>query len=623
MTQSESMARPTKPPPPVPVASLFHLPSLPPAPPPPRHHLPISPSTPAISAVPHPPSVTHRVDLLAGECPNCGTKGIPQEFFTLHIERHCFARLHIAPVIKEVHHIHYGVALANFRDLGGWEAFLRDKDNTVLRQGRIRKGLIFRSSSINRATDQDTRIIVHQLKIKSLLDLRTAEYAGKRGPFLSRYFRVLQRSGDGWVVPRSEKKKASTRDAQADMAVRANASAQRLMQLDRESENWSDDTASYDWLAEEMSSEAIIDHGRLFPVGLVGSDFKRELLLQTPKRNLVKAGVKYLRGAGASEYREAVVGAIFNQPDGLETLYRLFVDSCQKEVYGFFMTLLAHAELPAVIYCNHGKDRTGFLCALILSICGVDQDIIFDNYALSDEFLRPIAIHVESEMTDGGLVPAIMARSPRDVIKTTFQYIEHKYGSIQNYLGHIGFGPPLQELLFYRLVEFDQTALKDSAGSDRSGRRRGTTIITQGELSNLFPTRPTSASMSANQIVWELPLALPHDSELLIAPASEPLVYFGTLTQPGSYELFVLLKDVGPEFFVTVQFSFNAISQSTPSKVKSTIQPPFVLSQHSTLALLRPFSVKSNNLRIDWRLVITGCPSPVKIVSNISFERSL
>jgi protein tyrosine/serine phosphatase len=48
--------------------------------------------------------------------------------------------------------------------------------------------------------------------------------------------------------------------------------------------------------------------------------------------------------------------------------------------------LLASTEhLPAVFHCTAGKDRTGTVAALVLSIVGVDREAIIEDYALTDE----------------------------------------------------------------------------------------------------------------------------------------------------------------------------------------------------------------------------------------------
>lgn len=37
-----------------------------------------------------------------------------------------------------------------------------------------------------------------------------------------------------------------------------------------------------------------------------------------------------------------------------------------------------------IVHCTAGKDRTGVLCALLLSLCGVEDDIVAGEYALTE-----------------------------------------------------------------------------------------------------------------------------------------------------------------------------------------------------------------------------------------------
>jgi protein-tyrosine phosphatase len=47
-------------------------------------------------------------------------------------------------------------------------------------------------------------------------------------------------------------------------------------------------------------------------------------------------------------------------------------------------TLAEPARLPAVFHCAAGKDRTGIVAALILTLLGVPAELIADDYALSE-----------------------------------------------------------------------------------------------------------------------------------------------------------------------------------------------------------------------------------------------
>lgn len=61
------------------------------------------------------------------------------------------------------------------------------------------------------------------------------------------------------------------------------------------------------------------------------------------------------------------------------------------------------ARLPVLIHCEQGKDRTGVVIAMILSACGVDRDVILDDYSKSREGLDIQYEDVKDEMNDLGL----------------------------------------------------------------------------------------------------------------------------------------------------------------------------------------------------------------------------
>ena len=49
------------------------------------------------------------------------------------------------------------------------------------------------------------------------------------------------------------------------------------------------------------------------------------------------------------------------------------------------LTLLCSEDnVPSLITCNYGKDRTGILSAIIQALCGVSEDIIARDYSLSE-----------------------------------------------------------------------------------------------------------------------------------------------------------------------------------------------------------------------------------------------
>lgn len=107
-----------------------------------------------------------------------------------------------------------------------------------------------------------------------------------------------------------------------------------------------------------------------------------------------------------------------------------------------FRTLFAHLledRAPLVIHCTAGKDRTGFACALILHTLGVSDEVIAEDYLLTNRFYRrdPNAgsdLSVEVRQVLGTVQASFLAAA--------FESINAGYGGLDNYLRDgLGIGP--------------------------------------------------------------------------------------------------------------------------------------------------------------------------------------
>ena len=67
--------------------------------------------------------------------------------------------------------------------------------------------------------------------------------------------------------------------------------------------------------------------------------------------------------------------------------YRDYVRHNTHRFRGLFAHLLDD-RAPLVIHCTAGKDRTGFACALVLHALGVPDDVIREDYLLTNRFYR-------------------------------------------------------------------------------------------------------------------------------------------------------------------------------------------------------------------------------------------
>jgi len=109
---------------------------------------------------------------------------------------------------------------------------------------------------------------------------------------------------------------------------------------------------------------------------------------------------------------------------------------------GIFDVMADADQHPLLIHCTAGKDRTGVTTALLLSILGVDRDVIEADYVLTN---RDCERHVKFIVQNQGL-PLGMSREtllhvagvPEDAIGTFLDGLERRYGGPLNYLISIG-----------------------------------------------------------------------------------------------------------------------------------------------------------------------------------------
>ena len=106
--------------------------------------------------------------------------------------------------------------------------------------------------------------------------------------------------------------------------------------------------------------------------------------------------------------------------------------------FGRLLTGLADDDLPALFHCTAGKDRTGMSAALLLSVLGVPEETILDDYVLSRAFLSERRMSrlrpklVELGMNEDRYYTIFGA--PREAMATALAELRDKYGSIDTYL---------------------------------------------------------------------------------------------------------------------------------------------------------------------------------------------
>ncbi|ORZ13070.1 tyrosine phosphatase family-domain-containing protein [Absidia repens] len=78
----------------------------------------------------------------------------------------------------------------------------------------------------------------------------------------------------------------------------------------------------------------------------------------------------------------------FEGPLGFPKVYNIILVKAKQQYRNIFMHMLEHhsnqSTKSLIVHCTAGKDRTGIFVMLLLGICGVDEEIISQEYALSN-----------------------------------------------------------------------------------------------------------------------------------------------------------------------------------------------------------------------------------------------
>jgi protein-tyrosine phosphatase len=150
---------------------------------------------------------------------------------------------------------------------------------------------------------------------------------------------------------------------------------------------------------------------------------------------------------------------ILTNTEEREHLYQFYTYLLEdgKEEFRQVMEILAETEnQPALFHCHAGKDRTGLIAGLLLSLANVAPGIIADDYALTRQYIAPLIEMWREEAIGRGQDLKKFDRDnacdPRTMLET-LKYLDEKYGGAENYLRVSGVSQAKLDSLKAALVE--------------------------------------------------------------------------------------------------------------------------------------------------------------------------
>jgi len=160
------------------------------------------------------------------------------------------------------------------------------------------------------------------------------------------------------------------------------------------------------------------------------------LPLHDPEEKIfVSIGVLLGRSAGM----DLPFGDSATMANLMQQLYRWFVSSpLARRTFAAAVRIIADGEaLPLMFHCTAGKDRTGWLSAILLTALGVDREQVVADYLVTEELnvgsneflLTRLAGRVPDPLA---ALPMLQAR--REYIEAAFGEADAIFGGMDGYL---------------------------------------------------------------------------------------------------------------------------------------------------------------------------------------------
>lgn len=127
------------------------------------------------------------------------------------------------------------------------------------------------------------------------------------------------------------------------------------------------------------------------------------------------------------------------QEQMVEQMHQLVVSDHAKKAYQDFLQVLIRQEVPMIFHCQGGKDRTGWAAAIVLGLLGVEKEVIYQDYLLTNIYNTPRnqkRMEIYQQYTKDPFVLDYLASLQKTLEKyldSAFEAMEEHYGSMEQY----------------------------------------------------------------------------------------------------------------------------------------------------------------------------------------------
>lgn len=181
---------------------------------------------------------------------------------------------------------------------------------------------------------------------------------------------------------------------------------------------------------------------------LLGNDIKTIIDMRTEQDTIIKpSGFRNLTGF---MYYNIPIKEGSNIPGSVETVLGSYIDiACSDNMCKVF-EIIADADSGVMFNCSSGKDRSGVVSAIILMLCGVNENDVISDYMLTKEYNRERFDLLKKNFPDVDMNIVILRESyMRDFMKLLYE----RFVDVRGYFSSIGLSEDKVNRIRWKLLD--------------------------------------------------------------------------------------------------------------------------------------------------------------------------
>jgi len=152
----------------------------------------------------------------------------------------------------------------------------------------------------------------------------------------------------------------------------------------------------------------------------------KRVLLSAGSENVGNAG-SFMKYMTSPQRADSMIRSFYTRTDHLKAKY--------KPMFDHLLSL--ETDKALMFHCTAGKDRTGVGAALILYALGVEEQVIINDYELTNQYRKALNEQTVKLMASQGLPESsarIVMAAKGEYLKSAFEAITSRFGSIDKFL---------------------------------------------------------------------------------------------------------------------------------------------------------------------------------------------